>query len=204
MARSERLVHEQDLGFDDESARDPHALLHPAGELLGVSRFETVEPDRVNDAQRALVALDGGHAAGFERRFHVFEHGEPGKEGETLENDGDVGRLPSHRLAVPQNTPRGRDGEARQHPQQSGLAAAGRAEQSNNLAGIDGQIRRREHFDLAAIRLQVKFCQAARFDQRRDGCRCDCGVHKSRYYPSSREAAHPSRKVARAGRRTVN
>ena len=95
--RGEWLVHEENFGLDDESAGDADALLHAAGEFLGISGLETIEADGVDDAESAFVALDGSHAARFERGFDVFENGEPGKQRKALENDGDIGRTVAHR-----------------------------------------------------------------------------------------------------------
>src|SRR6267143_1250427 len=99
--RGERFVHEENFGLDDECAGDADTLLHATGKFLGVSGLETVEADGVNDAQGALAALDGRHAAGLERGFDVFENGEPGKEREALKDDGNVGRFVTDRMAVP-------------------------------------------------------------------------------------------------------
>src|SRR5271156_2765868 len=89
--RGKRFVHEEDFRLDDESAGYADALLHASGELLGIRALETVEADSVNDAQRAFVAIDGSHAARFQRSFDIFKNREPGKQRETLKNDGNVG-----------------------------------------------------------------------------------------------------------------
>src|SRR5258708_35602480 len=99
--RGERLVHKEHFGLDDECAGDTDTLLHATGEFLGIGNFKTVEADGVNDAQGALAAGDGRHAAGLERGFDVFENGEPGGERATLQDDGDIGRFVTDRGAVP-------------------------------------------------------------------------------------------------------
>src|SRR2546429_1521769 len=86
--RGKRLVHEEHFRFDNQCAGHAYALLHAAGKLLGVSRLETVQPDGVQDAQSALATLKGRDAAGFERSFDVFNYRKPGKERETLEDNG--------------------------------------------------------------------------------------------------------------------
>jgi len=99
--RGERFIHEEHFGLDDQCAGDTDALLHAAGEFLGVGGFETVEADGVDDAKGALVALHRRHAAGFERGFDIFENGQPGEEREALKDDGDVGGFALDGLAVP-------------------------------------------------------------------------------------------------------
>ena len=86
----EGLVHEEDFGLDDEGAGKADTLAHAAGEFLGVGGFEAVEADRVEHLHAALAALVGSDAAGLQRGFDVLKHGEPGKEREALEDDGDV------------------------------------------------------------------------------------------------------------------
>src|SRR6266478_1837560 len=186
--RGEGLVHEQDFRLDDESTRDANALLHAAGKLFGVGGFKTIESDGVNDAKRALVALDRRHAASFERGFDVFDDGEPGEERETLEDDGDVGRFAAHRLAVPEDAAGGRRSKTGQHAQQGRLAAPRGAEERDDLTRIDGEIGSRDHLDAAAVGLGVKFFKLVRLD---DWGNCSVGgAHKPGYYPSTSRAPH--------------
>src|SRR5260370_41398420 len=188
MEGGEGFVDEEDLGLDDERAGDADALLHAAGEFLGVGRFETVKADGVNDAQGALVALDRRHAAGLERGFDVFKNGEPGEERKTLKDDGNVGRFVADRMAVPVNGAGAGGRETGQHAKQSGLAAAGSAEQRDDLAGIDSEIGGGDDLDAAAVGLRVGFLQLARFDDRSE---CDvCGAHERVYYRSTAAWPH--------------
>ena len=187
----ERLVHEKHFGLDDERACDTDALLHAAGKFLGVRGFETVESDGVDDAQRALVALDRRHATGFERSFDVFENGEPREERETLEDDGDVGRFALHGLAVPEYGAGRRGRESRQHSKQGGFAAAGSAEQRDDLAGIHGEIGGGDDLDAAAIGLRIELFELAGFDDGDEsGGRGVCSTHERVYYRSTAGQAH--------------
>ena len=101
--RGERLVHEKDFRLDDQSAGETDALLHASGKLFGIGAFKSIEADGIENSQGALVALDGGNAARFERSLHVIDDGEPWKKREALKDDGDAGILRSNRLAVPQH-----------------------------------------------------------------------------------------------------
>src|SRR5882762_401661 len=184
----ERLVHEEHFGLDDECAGDTDALLHAAGQFLGIGDFKTVEADGVNDAQGTLAAFDGRHAAGLERGLDVFENGEPGEERETLKDDGNIGRFVTDRMAVPVDGAGAGGRKTGQHAKQCGLAAAGRAEKHDDLAGIDGEIGWSDNLDAAAVGLQIEFLQLARFD---DGSWCDlCGAHKRVYYRSTAARPH--------------
>ena len=46
--RAERLVEQQDLGVDGQRAGQADALLHAAGELVGVGVFVAVEADQLD------------------------------------------------------------------------------------------------------------------------------------------------------------
>ena len=87
----EGLVHEKDLRLNNERAGKADTLPHAAGELLGEGGLKAVQTDGVDDAQAALASLVGAHAACLQRGLHIFEHSQPGEEGEALEDDGDVG-----------------------------------------------------------------------------------------------------------------
>ena len=164
--RGERFVHEQHLRLDHQRARETHALLHAAGKLFGIRRLEAVEAHGVDHLQRALVALNRADAARHQRRFHVLQHGEPGKQREALEDDGDVGNLPVHRFAVPEHVARGRLGQAGQHAQQGGFSRARRAQQGDNLARTHLQIGRRNDFNAIAVRLRIILLDCAGLNDR--------------------------------------
>src|ERR1035441_577020 len=58
-------------------------------------------PSRIDHLLRPLVPLDCTCTSRDERSLHVFQNGEPGKEGEALEDDGDIRNVPVHRLVMP-------------------------------------------------------------------------------------------------------
>src|SRR5579859_704993 len=189
-----RFIHEENFRFDDEGAGDTDALLHAAGEFLGISSFETVQPDRVNDAQRAFVALDGNHAPSLERGFDIFEYREPREKSKALKHDGNVWRLISHRLAVPENRAGAGGRESREHAKQRGFSAAGGTEQRDDLPGVDGEVRGGNHLNAAAVRLRVIFFEFPRFDDGRGSCARR--AHESVYYRSTWRGKHRRMKLA--------
>src|SRR5215471_2636249 len=155
------LVHKEHFWFDNQGASHADALLHPAGEFLGISGFEAVQPDGVQNAQGALVAFDRSHAARLQRSFDIFDHCEPRKEGETLEHNRDIGKFSVHWLAIPINGAAGGGRESREHAHQHGLAASRSAEQSNDLSRVDGEINGCNHLDAAAVGLRILLLQLA-------------------------------------------
>ncbi len=86
----EGLVHEEDFGLNHEGACKAYTLAHAAGELFWVCSLETVQTDSIQHLERSFAALGGFHAPGFQRGFDVFGNGQPGKQGEALEDDGDI------------------------------------------------------------------------------------------------------------------
>ena len=151
----EGLVHEEDFGLDDEGAGEADALLHAAGELLGIGGFETVETDGVEHAHAALAALFRVDAAGLERGLDIFEDGEPGEEGEALEDDGDVDFGVGDGLFVPVDLAGGWARKAGEHAQHGGFAGAGGAEQGDDLPGNDGEVGGRDDLDAVLAGLRV-------------------------------------------------
>ena len=116
---------------------------------------------------RPRAALLGGvHAAGLQRRFDVFKHGEPGKQREALEDDGDVELGGGDRLVVPVDLARRGRRKPGQHAQQGGFARARRAEQREDLAGYDGQVGGRDHLDAVLAGLRVVLFNAFGTDDR--------------------------------------
>jgi hypothetical protein len=124
------------------------------------------------------MALDFRDAAGLERRFDIFNHGEPWKKSEALKNNGNVGGFRADRLTVPINGAAGSGRKAGKHAKHSGFATAGRAQQTNNLPGINGDVGGRDDLNATAIGLRVKLFQSARFDDGL-GC-CGDGAHGAR------------------------
>ena len=163
--RGERLVHEEDFGLHDQGAGKPDALFHAAGEFLGEGGFEAVEAHRIQDFQAAPHALVGGNAARLERGLHVIQHGEPGKQGEALKHDGDVGARAGEGLAVPENLAGTGTRKTGKNAQEGGFARAGRPQQGEDLAGIDGQVGGRHHLD-ARLGGAVEFLHGAEFEDR--------------------------------------
>ena len=97
--------------------------------------------------QRAAMALDVVHAAREQRRFDVFEHGEPRKQREALKYDGDVRGALGDRLAVPEDFSGSGRRKSGKHAQQRGFAGARRAEHRGDRIGFDSEIERRDNLD---------------------------------------------------------
>ena len=75
-----------------------------------------------------------------QHRLDVLLHRHPRVEGEALEDDGDAGVEAVQRLAVVENLAVRRLDQAGEDAQDGRFAAAGRAEQGDDLVGPDGEV----------------------------------------------------------------
>ena len=85
--------------MDDQRPSKADALAHAARELARIRRLEAVEADQVDGGQRAAADLRLGQTERLQPELHVLEHGQPGEQREALEDHGDPGSRPGHRLA---------------------------------------------------------------------------------------------------------
>ena len=118
----ERLVHKEHFRLHHQGASESDPLPHSPGQLLGIRCLKTVETHRVQDLETLFAPLLARNSASHQRRFHVLQHRQPGKQGKALKDDAYVGVRLHNRLAVPENLARRRLGEAGQHAQQGRLS----------------------------------------------------------------------------------
>ena len=72
--RRERFVEQQDLGIVGERAREADALLHAAGQLVGIAVATPLEPDEVEHVAARAVPLGLRLALHLEAERDVVEH----------------------------------------------------------------------------------------------------------------------------------
>ena len=138
--RAERLVEQQHLGLLDQRAGQGNPLALPAGELVRPTLGEGRELHQVEHGGDPVGDLGLGKTIPLQAVGDVLLHGHVGEERVGLEHHVDrplIGRQAAHILAIDEDAPRGRRLEAGQHAQQGGLAAAGAAQQAEQLAPID-------------------------------------------------------------------
>ena len=140
--RREWFIHEQHFGFHHQRAREAHALFHAAGQLFWIGALEAVQAHRVEHLDAARSALVRRNAAGFQRRFHVFQNSEPGKQREALEDDGYVLARTVDGRAVPEHLAGRGLRKAGKNSEQRGFARARGPEQRQNLVRIYSQVQR--------------------------------------------------------------
>jgi hypothetical protein len=149
--RRERLVHQQHARVRGERARERHALLHPARELVHGGVREALEPDEPQVRQRLVAQLDRRHLhLQLQPEHHVVEHVEPREERRLLEHDHAVGAGRAHGLLAHQDASLVGALEARDEVEQRALAATGGSDQAHELALFHVERDVIERMDLAA------------------------------------------------------
>ena len=146
--RAERLVHEQDVGLGGDGARQAHALLHAARELVR----EALAPAReFNHGKRFLgrvASRVARHAADLECHRHVVEHAAVRHQAEVLEDHGDapvaqraqLGLRQRHDIAaIDKDAARRGFEQAVDVTQERGLARARQAHEAEDLAALDAE-----------------------------------------------------------------
>ncbi len=139
----QRLVHEEDLRLAHDGAAHRHALPLAAGEGLGLAAQVLGE---VEDAGRVLDLLpDLGlrHARDLQGEAHVVGDGHVRIERVVLEHHGDVpvlGRQVRHVAVADADRSAVDVLQAREHAQRGGFAAAGGADEDEELAVLDGDV----------------------------------------------------------------
>ena len=136
----EGFVHQQDFRLHREGARDGDALAHAAGKLVG-ALFERIgKADPSQHLTRRLLALLGRHAAHGKTEADVLPDIQPGEQRCLLEDQAALWRRSGDGFAVRADRARGRLFEPGDEIEQRALAATGRAQQNDELAGLDLEI----------------------------------------------------------------
>jgi len=135
--RGERLVEQEHLGLGGEGTGERHALPLAAGKLVRHTVFKSLQRDqrdRVGDLFGNFRIRAFLHA---QAKGNVVAHGQVRKKRVALEDlvhIAPVGREVGHIFAPEQNGARLRRFEARDHAQERCLPAAGRPQESEELA----------------------------------------------------------------------
>ncbi len=137
-----RLVEEEESRLNDEGARQRDALLLAPRELGRPPTLETLEPDLGEGGFDLAPELGARDAPLAQSEGDVLEDGHVRPERVLLEDHAEIALPRRHRvdgLVVHEHAPFVRRGEAREHSEERGLAAAGGAEQRIELSGTYGQ-----------------------------------------------------------------
>ena len=139
----ERLVQQQHLRFGHQRAGQRHALLLPAGELARIAPGEALELHQREGVSHLALNLLPIEATHDQPEGHIAGHRHMREQGIALE---DHRRAPAmggevlHLLALEPHPPPVRLGQARDDAQQGRFAAAGGAEEGQELPGRHLQI----------------------------------------------------------------
>ncbi len=145
--RGQRLVEQQNARASDECTRKGNTLLLSAGELVGVTLAQVAEADHVECFGRAATAVVDIHFSHPQPELDVLQDGHVREERIRLEHHADVALIDwgvRDIFAVDQDAPGSHELKPGQRAKHRGLAAAGRAEECDELAGPHGQAHARE------------------------------------------------------------
>jgi hypothetical protein len=137
-----------------ESARDADPLLHAAGELRWALVLGPGETDEVDEFLRLAVKVLLAHESPLRRHRigDVAHHREPRQQRVTLEDHRAIQARSVDRLVVDDHRARGRHVEPGKDVEHGGLAAAGMADDADELAARHRQPQILEHDRAAAAR----------------------------------------------------
>ena len=164
--RAERLVHQDQLGVVDQGAGDRRALLHAAGQLVGVFVLRALEPDHVQQFQPALAARLRRQTQDFGRQQHVLEDAPPLQQQRLLEHHADIAPgIEGVLAAADPDLAAVMAMQAREQLEHGGLAAAGRPDQRDEFARLDVETHVGDRKKLLAPRA-VDLADAVQADER--------------------------------------
>ena len=137
---AERLIEEQDVGLVDERSSERDSLLLAARQLIRAALLVAGQVDLFQDLGGPSADLAPGDAASLQPEADVARDIEVGEQGVALEDHVHralVRWLPADVATAKLDRARGGEVEPADHPQGRRLAAAGRAEEREELAGAD-------------------------------------------------------------------
>ncbi len=140
---AERLVEEQDGRLVHEGPGEGHALRLAAGDLAGLAALVAGQLDELEHLGDALLDVGVGNLPAPKPERDVVVDREVRKQGVVLEDRVDValvGGEPGHVLALELDPALRRLLEAADHPEGRRLAAAGWAEEAEELALVDVEV----------------------------------------------------------------
>ena len=139
----QRLVHQQYLRLPDDGTADGHTLALAAGEGLGLAVQVLGDAQDLRRLIHPGLDLILGVLPQLQGELHVLPDGHVGVQGVVLEHHGDVTILGGHvvhELAVDVQLAAADLLQSGDHPQRGGLAAAGGANQHDELLVLDLQV----------------------------------------------------------------
>ena len=139
--RPERFIHQDDIRLVNQGSHQRAPFAHSSGEFVGIMVLEAAQTDLGNILRCLLVSLVGRHAAELQRHLDVITQRAPGQEIVVLGHISDIGVDPGNDLPLVAHLARRRLENTRDHVEQRGLAAAGGADETDELAFLDCEVR---------------------------------------------------------------
>src|SRR5215208_2486968 len=171
--RAKWLVHQQHVRLADQSARNADALLHAAGELIGIIVLVAFKPNQADvfEATRARVA-GGKLLEAVQAELDVLNDAAPREDrlGVLLEDiDHPLGRA-HYGFAIEHDLALGRQLQSRDQLEQRRLAAARRTDDRQEAALVDAAGQVLKHRKRIAVH-EENLAETLHFDNGLSGCR---------------------------------
>src|SRR6202035_3126143 len=137
--RAKRLVHEQDRRIDDPALGNGNALFHSTRELMREAVLEAGEPDAGDEGACTPIRLRRRYAAEIETETDVVEHATPRQQRVLLKEISGMAIDTAQLLAEDAHLALRRRQQPGGNVEQGRLAAARRADESEEGAGRDAE-----------------------------------------------------------------
>ena len=137
---TERLVQQQDAGFERKGTGERHALRLTTRQLRRpVTEDRPVERNEVREGVEPFTTAFGGPASELERVRDVVRRRAPWQQPRLLEDETDTGIRTGDRLPIERHAPGVGRQQPRDHAQERRLARAIRSDQGDDLTAADRQ-----------------------------------------------------------------
>ena len=154
--RAKRFVHQHDRRIQRQHAGNRHPLAHAAGEVFRVAVAKVFQVQQIQQLIHRLGDVAARFLLHLQAKGDVLRHGHPRKQRVLLKHHAAIRAGAEDFFALDGDFARRRRLKTGHGVQQGGFAAAGRPQQADKLAGLDGQLnvfqrhhratRRGEHF----------------------------------------------------------
>jgi hypothetical protein len=155
------LIHEEDHGIDGQSSRQAGALLHAAGQFMGIVMLEVFQPHPLQIIARYIAPFFLWHAAQLQTELYVREHRTPGEQSKGLKNHSAIRSWGRDSLSIDQNLAAIMGNETVDNFKQRSFAASAWADDADKLILTDGEVHLRKSLDLCGA-VFVRFLKAFR------------------------------------------
>src|SRR6516162_4324933 len=176
--RRERFIHQQNIGVNNERAREADPLAHAARQLAWIGRLVAIQANQVDRGKRTLANLRLGKAERLQSKLDIFQHGEPRKKRKRLKHHRNARRRRNDRLAEIRDASCSRACEPSDQAKQGRFARPRAAKEADDLPRCELHVDVVENEQLIAVGLGKGLAYGMEFQQG------SLTHHRLHFYPS--------------------